>query len=119
MKKPNISPLIVLTILFALLLSGIYVFRNYSPTAVSCEVVSLQKQLPHAPITDADLVNINTASTKELSTLPGIGDVLAQRIVNYRKNHGSFDSPDALLNVEGIGKGKLESILDFITTGGN
>jgi len=51
-------------------------------------------------------------------TLPGIGETLAERIVVYRNTHGRFRSVEQLLNVEGIGTGKLEAILDYITTGG-
>ena len=50
--------------------------------------------------------------------LPGIGEVLAERIVAYREENGNFSSPEELLNVEGVGKKRLEEILDLITIGG-
>lgn len=118
MKKPNISPLYVVTFLFALILTGIYVSKNYQRSPVICEYQDVQ---PPASISVSEQdfsVNINTASAEELGELPGIGETLARRIVTYRKVHGCFESPEALLNVEGIGKGKLEAILDHITTGG-
>ena len=55
-------------------------------------------------------VNINTASASELEKLPGIGPALAQRIVEYRDSHGPFASVDALTDVPGIGKAKLEGL---------
>ena len=55
-------------------------------------------------------VNINTASASELEKLPGIGPALAQRIVEYRDSHGPFASVDALTDVPGIGKAKLEAL---------
>lgn len=70
-----------------------------------------------APSTD-NRININTASIEELVTLPNIGPVLAQRIVDYRKAHGSFRSIGELTEVEGIGEKRLEAILDYITIGG-
>lgn len=118
MKKPKISPLYVMTLLFALLLTGVYGFRNDYREPVTCEIVDVKPTQSRLPVAEPGLVNINTASAQELSTLPGIGEVLAQRIVDYRKVHGRFESLDALLNIAGIGRGKLESIIDHITTGG-
>ena len=51
-------------------------------------------------------------------TLPGIGEVLALRIIAYREDNGGFRAPEELLNVEGIGKKRLEEIMDLITLGG-
>ena len=50
-----------------------------------------------------------------LKTLPGIGEVLAQRIVDYREAHGPFRSVDELIAVEGIGEGKLEKLRELVT----
>lgn len=61
------------------------------------------------------LVNINTASKDELMTLPGIGEVLAQRIVDYRSTFGRFYSKNELTQVSGIGDKKLAAIIDLIS----
>ena len=60
------------------------------------------------------LLNINTASTEELQTLPNIGETTAQRIVDYRTQHGNFTSVDALQNVKGIGAKTLEKLRPFV-----
>ncbi len=60
-------------------------------------------------------VNINTATLTELMTLQGIGEVMAERIVQYREQFGEFSSVDELLNVSGIGEKKLEAIRENIT----
>jgi|GEM_PF-5268857 len=62
------------------------------------------------------LVNINTASAEDLASLPGVGEVLAQRIIEYREKHGPFATIYDLTAVPGIGEGKLEAMKDRITT---
>ncbi len=59
----------------------------------------------------ATSVNLNTAGVEELTTIKGIGKATAEKIVNYRNEHGKFKSTKDLINVKGIGTKKLESIL--------
>ena len=61
-----------------------------------------------------ELLNINTASAEELQTLPNIGAQMAQRIVDYREQHGKFASMEALQNVKGIGAKALEKLRPFV-----
>ena len=62
-----------------------------------------------------ELLNINTASAEELETLPNIGEATAQRIIDYRTQHGNFSSIDDLQNVRGIGEKTLEKLKPFIS----
>ena len=55
-------------------------------------------------------IHINTADEKKLDELPGIGPTMAKRIVEYRNEHGPFESIDDLAKVRGIGPEKLEKI---------
>jgi competence protein ComEA len=68
-----------------------------------------------AGATPAALVNVNTASATDLETLPGIGEVIAQRIVDYRTQNGPFAAVDDLLDVSGIGDAILGDIRDLVT----
>jgi competence protein ComEA len=61
-------------------------------------------------------VDINTAGLAQLETLPGIGPSLAQRILDYRTQHGSFRSVDDLQSVSGIGPSKYAAIKELVTT---
>ena len=62
-------------------------------------------------------ININTALTEELDTLPGIGPAFAQRIVEYREANGPFKSIEEITNVSGIGDVTFQKIKDCITVG--
>lgn len=70
--------------------------------------------LTKAAITPGSPVNINTAGMQELTELPGIGAVMAQRIIDYRSANGRFAAPGGLLNVKGIGKKTFEKLEPLI-----
>jgi competence protein ComEA len=65
------------------------------------------------PESDA-LVRVNSADLDELMRLPGIGPVTARQIIEYRATHGPFDVVEDLLDVSGIGEGKLASLRDGV-----
>ena len=116
----------VITALFAGLTLGLFLRRKPAGGSVTVSVPARQVSaaVPAETQTEPSAqaaslpVNINTADAAELAALPGIGEVLAQRILDYRRVHGDFSAVEQLTNVEGIGEGKLESILELITIGG-
>ena len=59
--------------------------------------------------------DINKATFSELRTIPGLGEDLAQRIVDYRKQYGGFENVEELKNVRGIKEKKLEQVKKYIT----
>ncbi len=127
MKKPGTQLLVLLTCIFAFFLFGFFAGRNFDRTPVTIQTMSSQ-QAPSSTVptsteaTEIALtgpVNINTATAAQLQTLPGIGEVLAQRIIDYREEHGPFQSIAALKNVSGIGEKRLEALWDLVTIGGS
>ena len=64
---------------------------------------------------DSKIININTATVDELSTLSGIGKAIAERIVAYRMQNGKFENIEDIKNVTGIGDSKFNNIKDEIT----
>ena len=59
-------------------------------------------------------MNLNTAGIPELIKLPGIGNKTAEKILEYRKSHGSFKNVEELLNVKGIGQAKFRKIKQYL-----
>jgi competence protein ComEA len=59
-------------------------------------------------------VQLNTATLEQLDALPGVGPVTAQRILDYRNEHGSFRSVDELDAVPGIGPARLEQLRELV-----
>ncbi|HEX9693484.1 MAG TPA: ComEA family DNA-binding protein [Actinomycetota bacterium] len=91
-----------------------------APLADGTQILVLRRQASgSAPSVDGSTtsskVNINSASAVELEALPGIGEVIAQEILDYRTENGPFGSVDDLLDVSGIGEVTLENIRDLVT----
>ncbi|WP_433183900.1 helix-hairpin-helix domain-containing protein [Actinoallomurus sp. CA-150999] len=70
---------------------------------------------PGATVPGGTPVDLNTASAAQLDQLPGVGPVLAQRIVDYRAQHGPFRSVDELRQVSGIGAAKFGDLKGLVT----
>ncbi len=72
-----------------------------------------------APVASpSGVVNINTAEVAQLSNLPRVGQKAAQRIVDYRRDHGAFKKTSDLMQVKGFGAKSFEKLSAYITVDG-
>ena len=132
MKNTPFSILACVCLILAAFLSGMYLGRNMTGGNIQISALTTQTENPDTSATaDTSVpssssassqnngkVNINTADLSTLMTLKGIGEVYAQRIIDYRTAHGPFTSIDELMKVEGIGTKRFDDIKNSITTGG-
>ncbi len=112
MKKSLIA-FIMLTVIFLSVLIGIFIGRN-----TVNELYLPADDAASTPQQADGKIDINTATHAQLTLLPGIGDALASRIINYRTQNGPYENIADLMCVEGIGKIKFERIQDYIKVGG-
>jgi len=131
-EKSTIKKIEIVAIAAALVavgvLSGYFIGRGVGPKVVTVKVPeTVETTVPETgePVRESDniddmniikKININTADVDELCELPGIGEVLSERIITYRKERGKFSSVEDILNVYGIGTSTYEAIKDFIFT---
>lgn len=101
---------------YVLIVIAVLVFyimlRDISPTS-SFEIIK-NSAVTEAVTEDSTLININTAGISELSTLRGIGEKTAQKIIDYRETHGAFEVIEDIMKIPGVGNGKFDEIKENI-----
>lgn len=94
-----------------LFLCGLLALSQYDRARLRSAVVETDMEVPQEEIVpDVSPLDLNSATAEELSALPGIGEELARRIVEYRQANGRFEEVEEIMNVPGIGEGKLAGL---------
>ncbi|MEP6742910.1 MAG: helix-hairpin-helix domain-containing protein [bacterium] len=104
LKPAKIKTLMFIVLTFTMISSG-------------CARMSRSTNAKRADLSETNAplhINVNTASAKELEELPGIGPVIAERIVAYREQNGRFKRREELMMVSGVSEKKYEEIRSMI-----
>ena len=73
--------------------------------------------VPLSAAEKADPIDLNRATAQDLTQLPGVGEAIAKRIVDFREQHGPFKRVEDLMKVKGIGEKSLEKIRPYVRVG--
>lgn len=92
---------------------------NMSSRLSDGQMITVPTVVPNNQSSQDGRININSASISELKQLPGIGDVLAERIISYRELVGPFVTSEDLMKVDGISPGAFEDLEPLITVSGD
>ena len=111
--------LLAVTALFVTFTLAFFIGRSSVHAQITTERApeTLARELPaaeSAPAEEAQKLELNRATQAELEALPGIGPVLAERIVAWRSANGPFVSAEQIMDVEGIGEKKFDELRDSI-----
>ena len=109
MKKAYSVLCVFLALFLVAALWGIHYLRNNHRDTLS--------PIPLPPSDKVFAVDINTAGIDELCCLPGIGEVLARRIIDFRNEHGEFTHISQIQNVKGIGEETFKEIEPYLVIG--
>ncbi|MBA3515504.1 MAG: helix-hairpin-helix domain-containing protein [Pyrinomonadaceae bacterium] len=111
--KQSLATSKVLTLLIAVSFAFIFWFPACSrlPRSHTSETISVKTP---ASVTNLAPINLNTASAADLQRLPGVGPVLAERIINYRDENGRFRRAEHLMMVRGISDRKFRELRSLV-----
>jgi len=93
---------------------ALFVLLTACFTTLCCSGPEHSVEQLSTPVVSDGAININSASVDELRSLPGIGDTLAKRIVDFREKNGPFRKPEHLLLVPGISESKFRQLRSII-----
>lgn len=91
------------------------ILKNHQSIDIPNKDETLKASISGVVDAKSTLININTANSTEIQTLPGIGPSKAENIIKYREESGGFKSIDEIKNISGIGEATFEKLKDKIT----
>ena len=112
MKLPKMT-LIAATALFAVVLLGIFLYRVWPGSPAFPQIPE-----PSVSPLEAGRIDLNTADLQLLVQLPGVGEAMCRRILQYRRDCNGFTSIWELENISGFTPALIERLRDYITIGG-
>lgn len=120
MKKPQWL-FLGITAVFLCLIIGVFVGRNLPGTYVSVNTTNSadSSDTNHSTQPQDGKIDLNTATCEQLQLIPGVGTVIAQRIVDYRTEANGFHTVEELMNVNGIGEKTFSKIKEYVKISGN
>ncbi|MCY6484271.1 helix-hairpin-helix domain-containing protein [Clostridium aestuarii] len=86
--------------------------KNQIKNSLKVNTINISNSISNAK--SSNKININTATKEELKTLPGVGDTIAQKIIDYREENGEFSSIDDLTQIDRVGSKTLAKLKDKI-----
>lgn len=114
--KKAIYLMLAIVLIFSLSIFYTFKWRQKNPETIPiADIVNYRSEQDlSVHFSKEGKLNINTATVQELSALSGIGNTLAQQIVQHRESNGPYETVYDLLKVKGIGEAKLNSIIVHI-----
>ena len=105
--------------LTALFLCSLLMLHAHDRSAMAGTGVEVDADVPQDIfLPDVTPLDLNAATAEELTELPGIGEELSRRILEYREENGGFRSVEELMEVSGIGEGKFAALEGRVTVNG-
>ena len=109
-----------ITAVFLCILLGVFIGRNFVSNYIPLNSITDNGTTEGTEtIRNEKGLDLNTATLQQLTLLPGIGETLAQRILDYRTEHNGFTTVEELKQVSGIGDKKYAEIFPYVKVGGN
>ena len=112
-KRQTIAGMVIASLLMLGMIVTSWPAAKKAPAEFESKALSVPT-VTQIPLQTGGTIAINTADAEDLQELPGVGETMAQNILDERAAHGSFYYPEDLLTVRGIGEKKLSGLIPWL-----